>query len=132
MPGSIAGPDVGPDDFHVFRERAKDRQRAQPPQSHPPFSGLHPWNPQTSSGPAVPSMLTGNYDAVFVALSVVVAMLASYAALDLAGRVASATGNARMGWVAGGATVMGLGIWSMHFVGMIAFRLPIRIAYDLP
>ncbi len=77
-------------------------------------------------------MLTGNYEAVFVALSVVVAMLASYAALDLAGRVASATGNARMGWVAGGATVMGLGIWSMHFVGMIAFRLPIRIAYDLP
>src|SRR5205085_9674063 len=53
-------------------------------------------------------------------------------ALDLAGRVASSTGNARMGWVAGGATVMVLGIWSMHFVGMIAFRLPIRVAYDLP
>jgi NO-binding membrane sensor protein with MHYT domain len=65
-------------------------------------------------------------------LSVIIAALASYAALDLAGRVRSAAGSTRYGWLAGGATVMGVGIWSMHFVAMLAFRLPIPIAYELP
>jgi NO-binding membrane sensor protein with MHYT domain len=77
------------------------------------------------------SMMTGSYDPLFVVLSVVIAALASYAALDLAGRVRSAEGSTRLGWLAGGATVMGLGIWSMHFVAMLAFRLPIPIEYEL-
>jgi len=61
-----------------------------------------------------------------------VAMLASFAALDFAGRVRSESGVTRLGWLAGGGTVMGLGIWSMHFVGMLAFHLPVPIGYDLP
>src|SRR5205814_10359544 len=69
---------------------------------------------------------------IFAVLSLIIAMLASYAALDLAGRVRSAEGSTRYGWLAGGATVMGLGIWSMHFVAMLAFHLPTPIAYDLP
>ncbi|HEV2017461.1 MAG TPA: PAS domain S-box protein [Gemmatimonadaceae bacterium] len=73
-----------------------------------------------------------SYDAIFVILSVIVAMLASFAALDLAGRVRSESGATRLGWIAGGATVMGLGIWSMHFVGMLAFHLPVPIWYDVP
>jgi NO-binding membrane sensor protein with MHYT domain len=77
-------------------------------------------------------MMTGSYDPLFVILSVVIAALASYAALDLAGRVRSAEGSTRHGWLAGGATVMGLGIWSMHFVAMLAFHLPVPIAYELP
>jgi NO-binding membrane sensor protein with MHYT domain/nitrogen-specific signal transduction histidine kinase/CheY-like chemotaxis protein len=77
-------------------------------------------------------MLTGSYNPVFVVLSVVIAMMASYAALDLAGRVTAATGTSRAGWLLGGATVMGLGIWSMHFVGMLAFHLSTPIAYQLP
>ncbi|HST07099.1 MAG TPA: MHYT domain-containing protein [Gemmatimonadaceae bacterium] len=76
--------------------------------------------------------MTGSFAPGFVILSVVIAALASYAALDLAGRIRSAEGNTRYGWLAGGATAMGLGIWSMHFVGMLAFRLPVPIAYDLP
>jgi NO-binding membrane sensor protein with MHYT domain len=76
--------------------------------------------------------LTGSFDPGFVILSVIIAALASYAALDLAGRIRSAGGTTRYGWLAGGATAMGLGIWSMHFVGMLAFRLPVPIAYDLP
>lgn len=76
--------------------------------------------------------MTGSYDPLFVILSVVIAALASYAALDLAGRVRSAEGSTRLGWLAGGATVMGLGIWSMHFVAMLAFHLPVPIAYELP
>jgi methyl-accepting chemotaxis protein PixJ len=77
-------------------------------------------------------MMAGSYDPLFVILSVVIAALASYAALDLAGRVRSAEGSTRLGWLAGGATVMGLGIWSMHFVAMLAFHLPVPIAYELP
>jgi NO-binding membrane sensor protein with MHYT domain len=77
-------------------------------------------------------MMTGSYDPLFVILSVVIAALASYAALDLAGRVRSAEGSTRLGWLAGGATVMGLGIWSMHFVAMLAFSLPVPIQYELP
>jgi two-component system, cell cycle sensor histidine kinase and response regulator CckA len=76
--------------------------------------------------------LIHSYDTFLVVLSVVVAMLASFAALDLAGRVRSESGVTRLGWLAGGGTVMGLGIWSMHFVGMLAFHLPVTIQYDVP
>lgn len=76
--------------------------------------------------------MTPSYDPALVFLSVIVAMLASYAALDLAGRVRSEHGSTRLGWIAGGAAVMGLGIWSMHFVGMLAFALPVPIWYDVP
>jgi two-component system cell cycle sensor histidine kinase/response regulator CckA len=76
--------------------------------------------------------LISSYNTFLVVLSVVVAMLASFAALDLAGRVRSESGVTRIGWLGGGATVMGLGIWSMHFVGMLAFHLPLTIEYDVP
>jgi PAS domain S-box-containing protein len=76
--------------------------------------------------------MPASYNPVLVVVSVVVAMLASFAALDLAGRVRSDTGATRLGWIAGGATVMGIGIWSMHFVGMLAFHLPVPIRYDVP
>ena len=69
---------------------------------------------------------------MYVVLSILVAMLASFSALDLAGRVRSESGVKRYGWIAGGATVLGLGIWSMHFLGMVAFSLPVAIAYDVP
>jgi two-component system cell cycle sensor histidine kinase/response regulator CckA len=74
--------------------------------------------------------MEGTYNAVLVVLSVIVAILASFAALDLAGRIRSDSGSTRFGWIAGGAAVMGLGIWSMHFVGMLAFHLPIPVRYD--
>ncbi len=76
-------------------------------------------------------MLIGSYDYSLVLLSLCVAILASYTALDLAGRIASARGIARSLWIVGGALAMGIGIWSMHFVGMLAFSLPIPLGYDL-
>ena len=76
--------------------------------------------------------MAGSYNPAFVGFSILVATLASYAALDLTGRVTSSTALARTGWLLGGATVMGLGIWSMHFIGMLAFHLPVPIAYDVP
>lgn len=78
------------------------------------------------------SLLIGYYDYRLVAQSVVIAMTASYAALDLAGRVTSARGRVRQLWLAGGASAMGIGIWSMHYVGMLAFHLPVPVQYDWP
>src|SRR5487761_72646 len=78
------------------------------------------------------TVLAGWYDHRLVALSVVIAMCASYAALDLAARTAAARGRARIAWLSGGATAMGIGIWSMHYIGMLAFYLPIPVLYDVP
>jgi PAS domain S-box-containing protein len=76
--------------------------------------------------------LIGSYNYALVALSVVIAILASYAALDLAGRVTAAGGWTRAVWLLGGAGAMGTGIWSMHYIGMLAFILPIPVAYHWP
>jgi NO-binding membrane sensor protein with MHYT domain len=67
-----------------------------------------------------------------VALSVVIAIVASYAALDIAGRVTAARDRARTAWLVGGAVAMGTGIWSMHFTGMLAYHLPVTVYYHLP
>jgi PAS domain S-box-containing protein len=76
--------------------------------------------------------IPATYDYRLVALSVVIAILASYAALDLAGRVTANRGRARRAWLVGGAFAMGSGIWSMHYIGMLAFRLPIPVYYHVP
>jgi PAS domain S-box-containing protein len=76
--------------------------------------------------------MTGSYDYRLVTLSVVMAVCAAYAALDLAGRTTASRGRARLFWLAGGAAAMGLGIWSMHYIGMLAFLLPVPVFYDWP
>src|SRR5258706_4187169 len=76
--------------------------------------------------------MRGNYDFWLIACSYLVAVAASYAALELAGRVVVSHGRAAWAWVAGGSVAMGLGIWSMHFIGMLAFHLPIPLAYAVP
>src|SRR6202521_163725 len=76
--------------------------------------------------------LIGSYNYALVALSVLIAMFASYAALGLAGRVTAAGGWTRAVWLLGGAGAMGTGIWSMHYIGMLAFILPIPVAYHWP
>jgi diguanylate cyclase (GGDEF)-like protein/PAS domain S-box-containing protein len=78
------------------------------------------------------TVLTGSYDYRLVALSIVLAVFASYAALDLAGRVTSAEGRARAVWLSAGAAAMGLGIWAMHYVGMLALTMPMPVFYHLP
>jgi len=77
-------------------------------------------------------MLTGRYDPSLVLLSVLVAIFASYTALSVAGRVKQAHGYASWIWTAGGALAMGSGIWAMHFIGMLAYSLPIPLGYDVP
>src|ERR1043166_3781697 len=74
----------------------------------------------------------GSHDPVLVALSILIAALASYTALDLATRRrAAASGTASLGWLVAAAVAMGGGIWSMHFVAMLAFSLHgIDVSYD--
>ncbi|MGY3171701.1 diguanylate cyclase (GGDEF)-like protein [Pseudomonas sp. TE12234] len=76
-------------------------------------------------------MLIGSYSPTLVIISLCVAILASYTALDLTGRIATAKGRAVHLWTAGGAFAMGIGVWSMHFIGMLAFKLPIDLGYDI-
>ena len=75
-------------------------------------------------------MLIGHYEPSLVLLSILVAMFASYTTLSLAMRVKATHGLAPHAWMAGGAFAMGSGIWAMHFIGMLAFRLPMPLAYD--
>jgi two-component system sensor histidine kinase/response regulator len=72
------------------------------------------------------------YDQYLVVLSALISIGASYAALDLAGRTAAVGGRIRWAWLLGGATAMGLGIWSMHYIGMLAFHLPVPVQYNVP
>src|ERR1700730_6275347 len=58
--------------------------------------------------------------------------MSAYAALDLARRIPFALGWSRLLWLPGGAIAMGFGIWSMHYMGMLAFRLPVPVQYDWP
>lgn len=74
--------------------------------------------------------MQGTYETPLVVLSVFIAALASYVAIEFAGRVDSVAGR-RRGWLLAGALAMGSGIWSMHFVGMTAFELPVAISFDL-
>lgn len=76
--------------------------------------------------------MVGSHDPFLVVLSILIAIAASYTALDLAGRVAASVGQARAWWLAAGSIAMGIGIWSMHFIGMLAFSLPVVIGYDVP
>jgi PAS domain S-box-containing protein len=76
--------------------------------------------------------LTGSYDYGEVARSVLIAIFASYAALDLSGRLNAARGRVRLAWLSGGAIAMGIGIWAMHFKGILAFHLPVPVEYHWP
>ena len=76
-------------------------------------------------------VVTGTHDPFLVALSILVAAFASYTALDLGGRVAAAGGLARRVWLAAAAITMGGGIWSMHFIAMLAFIMPTPMSYDI-
>lgn len=71
-------------------------------------------------------MLTGTYSSALVLISLCVAILASYTALELTGRIATAKGRAVHLWMG-----VGIGVWSMHFIGMLAFSLPIALGYDI-
>src|SRR5260221_13800117 len=73
-------------------------------------------------------VVTGTHHPYLVALSILVASFASYTALDLGGQVAGARGLARRVWVVGAATIMGGGVWSVPFIGLLAFVRPVPMS----
>ena len=75
--------------------------------------------------------MNGTYSLPLVALSIAIATLASYTALDLSSLI-SLIDRARLrcGWLAAGAASMGIGIWAMHFIGMLAFSVSVPLGYD--
>jgi len=79
---------------------------------------------------ATVTALIATYNLPLVVLSVVIGIITSYTALDLVGRVTAAQGRERKLWLIGGAIAMGIGIWSMHFIGMLAYDLPIPMSHD--
>ena len=76
--------------------------------------------------------MDGTYNPWLVMLSMAVAVMASYVTLGLASRVTTNEGRIARYWLAGGAVSMGLGIWSMHFIAMLAFQLPMPMSYNAP
>jgi PAS domain S-box-containing protein len=78
------------------------------------------------------AVLAGVWDPRLVALSIVIAVLGSHAALDLAARVSTKRSREHAVWLAGGALAIGIGVWSVHYVGLTACRLPVPVLYDWP
>lgn len=75
--------------------------------------------------------MQGYFDPLIVVLSVVASVLAVYVALDLTGRVAASGGTVRSAWILAGAFTTGVGMWTMHFTGMLALHLPVTVNYTV-
>ncbi|MCM3781695.1 EAL domain-containing protein [Neobacillus mesonae] len=75
--------------------------------------------------------MQGEYNYYVVVLSVIIAILASYSALSITSKISNSKGKTQSFWLLAGALVMGAGIWSMHFVGMLAFHLHAAVRYDV-
>lgn len=75
--------------------------------------------------------VSSTYHIPLVSLSIIIAIIASYAALDLGIQVQKTKSYARHIWMISGAFAMGMGIWAMHFVAMLAFHLSINVTYDV-
>ncbi|WP_312691175.1 EAL domain-containing protein [Kosakonia sp.] len=75
-------------------------------------------------------MLVSQYDYILIVVSFIVAILASYTALNMAGRVSTSTGTSSWVWLTGGGIAMGIGIWAMHFIGMLAMNMSMSMRYE--
>ncbi|MEN4692441.1 bifunctional diguanylate cyclase/phosphodiesterase [Pantoea agglomerans] len=75
-------------------------------------------------------MLPVTWDSVLICVSLIVAFIASFTALDTTGRVAVSRGWSARFWLLVGGIAMGIGVWSMHFIGMLAMMMPMMMRYD--
>ncbi|USB34359.1 bifunctional diguanylate cyclase/phosphodiesterase [Paenibacillus sp. YPG26] len=76
------------------------------------------------------NVLQGHYNYWMVLLSFIIAMFSSYSALTLAAKISHARGRTQLGWLIAGSSVMGCGVWAMHFIGMLAYDLNLQVTYD--
>jgi signal transduction histidine kinase len=77
-------------------------------------------------------IIVGHYDYRIVILSVLIGVIGGYCTIELAERVTASRNRARLYWWIGGSIAMAIGTWSMHYTGMLAFRLPIPVQYAWP
>lgn len=77
-------------------------------------------------------LVSFTWDYLLIALSVLVAVVGSLTALTHARRMRESHGRTANVWMLAGSATLGLAIWSMHFIGMLAWHLPIQIGFDLP
>ena len=75
-------------------------------------------------------MQVSQYDQILVVISFIVAIMAAYTALNMAGRVSTNPGRVGWFWLTGGGIALGIGIWAMHFIGMLAMELTMSMSYD--
>ncbi|MCS2148203.1 putative bifunctional diguanylate cyclase/phosphodiesterase [Scandinavium manionii] len=75
-------------------------------------------------------MLYVSWDPVLVGISFLVAFIASFVALDSAAKIAASNKKAALFWRLAGGSTLGIGIWSMHFIGMLAMKMPMMMHYD--
>jgi NO-binding membrane sensor protein with MHYT domain len=79
------------------------------------------------------TMLAGTYDPLLVGLSFIISVVGSFAALRLAKVIPLQEPEDRLPWVLAAAFALGAGaIWSMHFIGMLAFDMGMPVSYDVP
>ncbi|MEX1760283.1 MHYT domain-containing protein, partial [Escherichia coli] len=76
-------------------------------------------------------MLNISWDPVLIAISYLVAFIASFVALDSAGKIPLSSRKAALFWRIAGGMTLGIGIWSMHFIGMLSMQMPMMMRYDL-
>ncbi|HCM9129785.1 TPA: EAL domain-containing protein [Enterobacter asburiae] len=76
-------------------------------------------------------MLNISWDPVLIAISYLVAFIASFVALDSAGKIPLSSRRAALFWRIAGGVTLGIGIWSMHFIGMLSMQMPMMMSYDL-
>ncbi|HLR63934.1 MAG TPA: EAL domain-containing protein [Pseudogracilibacillus sp.] len=75
--------------------------------------------------------LQGEYNSWLVVLSIVISIVTSFASLNIATRLSHVVlRKKRVFWLIAGAIVMGNGIWAFHFIGMLAYHIPIQIEYN--
>ncbi|AMX04979.1 diguanylate cyclase [Enterobacter asburiae] len=68
---------------------------------------------------------------MLIAISYLVAFIASFVALDSAGKIPLSSRKAALFWRIAGGVTLGIGIWSMHFIGMLSMQMPMMMSYDL-
>ncbi|WP_342039382.1 MHYT domain-containing protein [Gracilibacillus kekensis] len=75
--------------------------------------------------------MEAEYNYYLVTLSIIIAIISSYSALSITSRISNTKGKSRIFWLASGSIVMGAGVWSMHFIGMLAYHIHDAVEYDI-
>ncbi|MBZ5200849.1 EAL domain-containing protein [Planomicrobium chinense] len=75
--------------------------------------------------------LADTYNLPFVFFSILIAIFSAFAAFYVSGRVKTAKDAARLRWILIGTFALSLGIWTIYFIGHLAFNFPVAVTYQL-